>query len=284
MTYYTPSIAVIVAAYNRPKTLLRLLDLLNDQRCIDFRRMPVCVVEDGSDHSPFLKELPEQDTVYDFSDEQLSAEVGKYKFPFAYVYRPRHPDNVSRVYSSRNLAARITGIYGSDLILQLDDDVEFHPYLINLLQSLAGMATDEHWVWVPRISNNIDVEKGNTEFRRGVDGRWYDGKVTWHETHWQSTDSSAMLMSRKTWDAVGGYDEEFDACMGAADQELSLRVQKLGAEPGDVKVWIGPYFVNKADEETGSWRMEMINRRTRSERNEDILARKHPDAKEWTNL
>jgi hypothetical protein len=66
--------------------------------------------------------------------------------------------------------------------------------------------------------------------------------------------------------------------MGAADQELALRVQKL---PG--RVWLAPYFVHLDDRETGSWRMKMIERRNRADRNEDILARKHPDAQEYTN-
>jgi len=268
MTYYTPTLSVICATYNRPKTLFRLLDQLNDQRCVDFKAIDVCVADDGSPYGSNYFVVP------------------RMKMNFEYVYRDRHPQDLAQVYSSRNLAASRTH---GEYILQVDDDVEFHPYLLNLLQSLAGVVQEEHWVWTPRISDYKDIESGHDadhNWDRGTDGRWYDGRVFWHESHWGSADSSGMFMPRRTWDAVGGYDEQLDGCMGAGDQELALRVQKLGAKPGDVKLWIAPYFVNKADEEGGSLRMEMIDRALKigRERNEDIFGRKHQDAKLWTDV
>jgi glycosyltransferase involved in cell wall biosynthesis len=265
MKYSSPPISVICATYNRPRTLLRLLAQLDDQRCVNFNGIDVCVVDDGS--------------------SRLPTPLPVYNFRLDYVYRPRAEDDTARVYSSRNMAAaRTTGT----MILQLDDDVEFHPYLLNQLQSMAGMAEDKHWVWCARVSNNEDVDRStprwDSNWDRGQDGRWYDGRTYWAETHWQSTDSSAMLMPRVTWDAVGGYDETFDGAMGFADQELALRVQKLGARPGDVKVYIAPYFINKEDSETGSHRMNMINRRKREKDNWTMLIEKHPDYLEWTNV
>src|SRR3972149_688412 len=95
MTYHTPTISVICATYNRPKTLLRLLDQLNDQRCVDFRAIDCCVVDDGSDMGK---------RAFD-----LEADVsGMCKFDFNYIYRERHPQNLARVYSARNLAASCT--------------------------------------------------------------------------------------------------------------------------------------------------------------------------------
>ena len=279
--YSTPGISIIIATYNRPKSLKRLLNQINDQRCVNFNNIDVCIVDDGSDEL-FEVPLKANGLLFPPGDTYQSGALIRNNMRTTYVHRSRHSDGVARVYSARNLAAQKTY---QPYILQLDDDVEFHPYLLNLLQSTAGlMPPDAHFVWTPRISNNIDVDLNDDVGQRGSDGRWFDGRVQWHETHWQSTDSSGMFMPRITWQDVGGYDEEFDTCMGAADQELALRVQKLGGLPGDVKVMIAPYFVNKADEETGSYRMEMIDRRTRPERNEDILARKHPDAKQWTNV
>jgi len=277
MTYSTPSLSVIVASYNRPKTLLRLLDQLNNQRCVDFRSIDCCVVEDGSNESVFLG-----DQLKDLEEEDYCEVVQDYKYSLFYIYRKRHPDDLARVYSSRNLAARNTK---GEYILQLDDDVEFHPYLLNMLQSMAGMAQEEHWVWTPRISDNKDWDKdghsADHNWDRGPDGRWWDGRVAWQESHWGSADSSGMFMPRRTWEAVGGYSEEFDLCMGCGDQEVALKIQKLGEKPGDVKLWIAPYFVNKADEEGGSLRMTMIDRALKMgrERNEDIFNRKYyPEA------
>jgi len=262
--YNPDSISVICATYNRPKSLLHLLDQLNDQRCVNLGEdVDVAVVDDGS-------------------NSDLTGIFPAYRFSFTYIYRPRDPHGLSRVYSSRNMAAK--AVYGN-YILQLDDDLEFHPYVLNLLQTAIRFYPDGHWVWGARISNNTDVEKEPPFlFNRGVDGRWFDGQCKWQETHWESMSSAGMLMPRVTWDAIEGYDESLDGCMGAADQELALRVQKLGKRPGSVKAWLAPWFVNIADEETGSWRMNMIDRRVRQERNEDLFERKHPDRRDWTNV
>ena len=205
MKYYTPSISVVCATYNRPKTLLRLLGLLNDQRCVDFKAIDVCVVDDGSQSIPFPEEWKSDSETRYFEIRE------GYKYHLEYIYRPRHPQGLARVYSSRNLAVyRTHGEY----ILQLDDDVEFCPYFLNLLQSCAGVAQEEHWVWTPRISDNKDYDhsghNADHNWDRGVDGRWWDGRVYWHESHWGSADSSGMFMPRRTWDAIGGYDEAMD--------------------------------------------------------------------------
>jgi GT2 family glycosyltransferase len=259
--YNPDTISVICATYNRPKSLLHILEQLSDQRCVNLAEdVDVVIVDDGSSQS-------------------MTNDLKAYPFQFQYIYRERHPQNLARVYSSRNMAvAHSRGRY----VLQLDDDLEFSPYLLNIVQACAGLATGDY-VWCARISNNSDVDT-NGGFSRGKDGRWYDGQCKWQETHWQSSTSAGMFMPRTTWNKLGGYDEQFDLCMGAADQELALRVQKLGDNPGDVRVFIAPYFVNIADEETGSWRMEMIDRRVRQQRNEGLFWIKHPDADRWTNV
>jgi len=289
MSYHTPTISIICATFNRPRTLLRLLDQLNDQRCVDFRGVDVCIVDDGTE-APALPKL--WGGRGDDNGEYVIHDMGgwKYKFALEYIWRRRHPQNLAKVYSSRNIAASRTH---GEYVLQLDDDVEFSPYLLNLLQSIAGVIPqkewgDIHWVWTPRISDNKDYDRNGhsveANWDRGVDGRWYDGRVSWQESHWGSADSSGMFMPRRTWEAIGGYDEQFDGAMGEADQDLAIRVQKLGNVPGKVKLWIAPYFVNKSDEETGSWRDKMIATRVRQESNAEMFARKHPDRNLWTEV
>lgn len=255
-----PNISVIIATYNRPRSLGRLLSNLKRQENIHPRQMEVCVVDDGSD-ARF--EPPES-----------------YPFRYNYLYRDRLPDGLSRVYSSRNLAASMTT---GEWILQLDDDLEIELWAIGVLQSWGAMLDffNHKAVLVPRMSNNSDVDLHDNGFNRGLDGRWFRGKAQWQQTHWESSTSAGMFMSRKLWNEVQGYDEQFDSCMGAADHELVLRCQKTGAE-----VWLMPIYVNISDEESGSWRMPMIDKALQMgrERNETIFNRKHPDSREWTNF
>lgn len=254
----SPSLSVVISTYRRPESLRRLLDNLDRQYNVDLRNLEVCVVDDGSP----------QKFEYDRSP----------KFKYQYIYRPRSDDNTSRVYGNRNLAVAQTT---NPWIWQLDDDLEFEDWSIAVLESWAGLLdyTNTKAVLTMRMSNNTDVDRADDGFNRGSDGRWIRGKTQWMETHWESSSSAGLFMPRYLWQEVGGYDEQFDGCMGAADQEFVLRCQKSGA-----KVFLAPFYVNIADEETGSWRMPMIDRRKRAERNEDIMNRKHPDAKHYTEV
>lgn len=253
----SPNIAVVISTYNRPNSLRRLLDNLARQYNIDPRKLEVCVVDDGS---------------------RERFEYSNAPFQYQYIYRDRSPDNTARVYSSRNIAVAHTT---APWILQMDDDLEIEDWTIAVLSSWAGLMDEAglKYVVMPRISNNSDVDTSDRDYHRGQDGRWWRGKASWAETHWESSSSAGMFMSRALWNEVGGYDEQFDGCMGASDQELVLRCQKVGA-----KVMIAPFYVNIADEETGSWRMKMIDGRKRSAKNEDLFWAKHPDAKGYTNV
>ena len=263
MDWHSPKMSVIVATYNRPRTLLRLLGILNGQVRFHLRDwLDMVVVDDGS-------------------NSDMTGQFPSYLFPFKYIYRQRASDNTSRVYSSRNMAAREGA---GDVILQLDDDVTFHERSLSEIQNYAAiffsLAPDLDWCFTPRVSNNIDrdahMDAERDGFHRGPEGYWRDGKAKWSPIGWSGCDSSMMAMPRRTWEKIGGYDEQFDGSMGAADQELALRVKKAGGI-----LLLSPYFAHKEDEETGSWRDRMIDARKRPESNEDLFWKKHPDAAEW---
>lgn len=248
--WIVPRIAVVIATYNRPKTLFRLLDNLDSQVRIHLGRdVSVCVVDDGSD----------------IDSTNL---FPSFKFEFVYLYRPRSPNGLPKVYSSRNIAASCAK---GDFILQLDDDVIFHERTLSELQNMAAIFewfSLEHWVWIPRLSNNGDkCPHDNADYDYGPDGLWYDGKVEWRKGDWNGAHSCGMFMPRRTWDSVSGYDESFDGSMGWADQDLARRIyEKIGM------VLYAPYFMHVADEETGSWREQMIARSGRD--NSVIIDRK----------
>lgn len=265
--WHMPTLSVVVSTYNRPKTIVRLLDVLNGQVRFNMKDLDVVVVDDGSPH-------------------RLDSELGKYHYAFKYIYRERHPDNMARVYSSRNMAVRESR---GEYVLQLDDDVTFHERTLSELQIMCAMfdylAPNLHWASFPRISNNTDIENemGNDRagWHRGLDGKWRDGKVHLMQVAWPSTTSCMMLTPRRTWELVRGYDEDFDGCMGAADQELALRIEKAGGY-----TFLGGYFAHIEDEETGSLRMSMINRAMSlgRVRNEDLMRVKHSDMDKWSEV
>ena len=255
-----PKIGCIIATYNRPRSLMRILDNLADQLRIDLKnKVLVGVVDDGS-------------------DVDLTGLFPPYPFEFHYLYRNRDANGLPRVYSSRNISYNL--IRSCDLVLQLDDDLTFHSRLLSEMQNMSALYHEKHWAWIARLSDNHDrdIEAG---YHRGPDGRWYDGKVQWMTAKYSDGGSAGLLLPRQTWDAIGGYDERYDGSMGAADQDLLLRIQKIGGH-----LMLAPYFFNIEDDETESWREPMIERalKTGRERNEAIFERKHPNAVEWTNV
>ena len=261
--WHMPTIAIVISTFNRPRTLYRLLSIIDNQLRINMREVDVCVVDDGS-------------------EKDLTGTFPEYQFKHEYVYRPRGEG--SRVYSSRNMAVAKTQ---GEIVIQMDDDVTFHERTLSEIQNMGAIfafTSDIKWAMCARISNNIDKEPdmGNDRagYHRGPDGLWRDGKVQIMPASWPSTSSAMMVMTRATWDMVGGYDEDFDGCMGASDQELALRISKAGGY-----MMLGPYFAHVEDEETGSHRMNMIvNRPAGRMSNEDLMRQKHPDMDFWEQV
>lgn len=243
------TIGVVIATYNRPRSLIRILDNIDNQLRIDLSKVSVRVVDDGS-------------------DVDLTGLFLPYRFNFEYTYRKRRNDGLPQVYSSRNIAVQQLD---TDLVLQLDDDLAFHERLFSEIQNLVALYNEPHWAWIPRLSDNRDRDM-DAGYERGRDGRWYDGVVKWMTARYTDGGSAGLLMPRRTWNLTGGYDEQFDGCMGAADQELLYRIQLHGGQ-----LMLAPYFFNIDDDETDSWRMIMIERALASgkERNEDIFHRLH---------
>lgn len=249
-----PKIGCIVATYNRPRSLIRLLDNITDQARIDLKnKVVVSVVDDGS-------------------DIDLIGLFPPYPFEFHYLYRGRSLNDSPRVGTCRNMAYE--ALEGCDLILQLDDDLTFHRYLLSEMQNLAVLYSEEHWAWIPRLSNNRDVKRVD-DYSRGRDGRWFDGKVQWMSANYTSGMAAGLLMPERTWQLVGGYDTDYDGYVGVEDHDLLYRIQQAGG-----KLSLAPYFVSVEDEETDSWRDPMNERAVAlgRERNEAIFQSKHPEA------
>jgi glycosyltransferase involved in cell wall biosynthesis len=256
------SIGIVVATYNRPRSLMRLLNNIDSQVRIDLKScVKVCVVDDGS-------------------DIDLTGLFPPCRFGFIYIYRNRNEDDLPRVYSSRNIAAG--HVIDADLILQLDDDLEFNERALSEMQNLAALYDEGHgdWAWIARVSDNHDIEDVD-DYSRGRDGRWYDGRARLTKAKYTDGGSAGLLMPARTWLGIEGYDEHFDFCMGVADQEMLLRIQKIGGD-----LMLAPYFMNIDDSESGSWRESMIDRAVSVGRskNEVLFNTKHPDRNRWNSV
>lgn len=255
----TPTLSVIVATYNRPRSLLRLLDILDNQLRIDLSQVDVCVCDDGG-------------------DIDMTGLFRTYNFRLVYQYLRRA--NGPSICAAKNIAFdKSVG----DVIIQLDDDLTFHERTLSEIQNYAALMEwafrlralpRAHWLWTARSSNNRDKAEDRQGFSRGPDGYWRDGKAVWETIDYRQCSAAGMVMPRRTWQDAGGYDEDFDGSMGEEDREFALRVQKLYG-----RLYLAPLFIHVEDEETGSYRMEMIAQAEQS--NLDIFKRKHPNHRDY---
>ena len=219
-----PTISVVIATYNRPKSLQRLLDNLAGQHFFRFQDLDVCIVDDGSDVRGELKTPPP------LVPDQVR-----------YIYRERHPKNWPRPYSSRNTGVEHTK---GEVLLFLDDDLILHNHALRRIQDYHGLWQDI--VLMPHIANLANKQYFTQWFPTRRDG----------EAGWIAL--CGVSVQRKHYEAVGGFDPIFETgMMGFADQDLGLRLFKeAGCEPvlaGDIPVLID-------DREQPSWRTIFVKR------------------------
>jgi GT2 family glycosyltransferase len=256
MIWEAPTISVAISTYNRPRSLVRLLDSLDHQLRIDMNKVDVAVVDDGSDI----------DLTGLFMDSQ---------FKFQYVYRQRESDSSPMLGTCKNLAVSMTH---GDILLQLDDDLSFHERTLSEIQNMASqfaMFHQDEWICTPRLSSSRDWVDSRWEYLRGPGGFWYDGAVRWETATWNQCSAAGLMMPRRVWDKLGGYDIDFDRALGFEDQELALRAAKAG-----IPLFVAPIFFHIDDSETGSWRDILNARLNRS--NERKLIEKHRDMWQWS--
>ena len=255
MIFDAPTISVIISTYNRPKSLVRLLDSLNRQLRIDMGKVDVAVVDDGS-------------------DIDLTGLFMDYSFTFHYLYQERRLDGSASLAYNKNLASSMTQ---GDILVQLDDDLSFHERTLSEIQNMASafkMFHCDDWLWTARLSSSKDWVDSRWEYLRGPGGFWYDGCVAWETATWNQCSAAGMIMPRKVWDKLGGYDTDFDYAIGFEDQEFALRATKA-----DIPLFVAPLFFHIDDSETGSWRDILNVRLNRS--NERRLIEKHRDMWTW---
>lgn len=181
-----PTLDFVIATYNRPKSLMKLLESLNRQILCDFD-FKVYIVDDGSGCDYIIPSL---------------------RFAVKTFLRKRGDGPC--VYSCRNLAF---GEGSGDVVVYLDDDLTLEPTLVYLTQLYHWK--NERLILVPYL---LDYRCGGVQF----DG-WGKGIDSMPGNVWTSG-GCGMSVRRKWLKAVGGYDESFDGSMGFADVELKHRL------------------------------------------------------------
>ena len=256
--FEVPTIAMIIATYNRPNSLKRLLDCTAKQVHFDFGKLEVGIVNDGSQvHYPDIN-------------------FDAYPFPITYIYRERlgvdelHPGGKPYVYSARNLAA--DAVKG-DVVYMFDDENTFHPH--TLFAAQLYHAIQDNIILLAHNAHAGDPEDYTAAFETKTKG----------PTGW--TSSQGMSVRREWWDEVGGYDTDYDGCMGFADRDLAIRLEKAGCEvwlANGITIWADSTQDNDAswrDHFVHEWRREWQAAHPGEEMPDDlnwqILVSKHPE-------
>lgn len=246
-----PSVSIIVSTYNRPKSLQRLLDHIAKQVHFNFDQLDICIVNDGSTVS--------------YDDVDFSG----CPCPVEYIYRERlgvteqRPNGLPRVYSSRNIAVSKTK---GEVLYFLDDDLYFMDHTLCVLQLYHSIQDN-----ILLISH--EANRGAPQYYPMAFAVRTHGPTGWATTR--------GLSVRRSWfELAGGFDEQFDTCMGFADRDLAIRL----VDDAGVDIWQGNGITVFGDdrETNGSlrdwvlkdWRQENPGQ---TDRNGVLLWIKHPE-------
>jgi len=190
-----PTISIIIATFNRPQSLQRVLDHIAKQVHFNFDQLDIGIVNDGSTVS------------YDDVD------FGVCPCPVEYVYRERagvteqRPNGLPQVYSSRNMAVSKTK---GEVLYFLDDDLYFMDHTLCVLQLYHS------------IQDNIlliahEANRGAPHYYPMAFAVRTQGPTGW-------TTTRGLSVRRKWFEQVGGFDADFDLSMGFADRDLGIRL------------------------------------------------------------
>ncbi|MDQ3632375.1 MAG: glycosyltransferase family 2 protein [Actinomycetota bacterium] len=196
MTTRPPWISVIIPSHNRGELLRHAVASVLSQSQVD-PNFEVVVVDDASD-------IPASVELADIADPRLR------------IVRSEH--NIERG-ASRNLGARVSQ---ASLLAFLDSDDEWHPEKLSRQipdtrsrgASVTGMVNvDEHG----RAFAEQRVPPSDAHHHVSRTNRFYGS-------------GSSLVIDRASFDAVGGYPEEW-AVQGAEDWVLLVRLARAGMPP-----------------------------------------------------
>lgn len=218
-----PRVDLTVTTYNRPKSLLRLLDSIKRQRHFDFSDFSVQIVNDRSRADyPVIE--------------------GKYPFEVKFIQREGARER-PEPYSARNVAVNAGQ---NEIIVYLGDDCILGRHFVYLTQLMH--ASNKRLIVVPMAFPDVNAPSFS------VSGRGL-------ENHYPSVwvcGTPGISVRRKWVEKVGGYDEQFDGSMGFCDVEFAHRlfvttlIRDVWIIPGISISWCSMEGEHK------SWRMKII--------------------------
>ncbi len=241
-----PKVSIVICTYKRPKSLERLLHNLNDQKHTDFQDVEVVIVNDGSHHLGY---------------EPLN--FGDFNFDINYLNRPRRPDDLPTLYSSKNMGVAASN---NEIIWLLDDDLIVDDHTLFILRQYFMLRPDDHIVLRAHEANESDPVHYQAPFSFSPQDWTWDKMRVWPSF-------AGLSLSREDWDLVDGIDEEYDRAMGFADLDLGLRLYNAGCnvtQVDGISVFI-------EDSETGSHRGYFLHLDGREHRNGNLFMDKWPD-------
>ena len=229
---HIPSISCVISTFNRPNSLLRLLEVLRTQAHVRWQEHEIIVVDDGSN-------TPIQDIAPDYLETFQRDE--KVLVPVRYLYQPRDAGS-PHLYRNMNWAGRTAS---KDVLWFVQDDLIFDDHSLFILQLLHA-AYPNTTMW-PHLANQQDP--GWYQYPGSIIACIEEEQVYGYMWAGSST-------PRKIWEEMGGVDEDFDGSMGFADQDFAIRAFR---NPNvDVALVRGICAFLDDDESHGSWRNKIL--------------------------
>lgn len=234
-----PRVSVVICTYKRPKSLLRVLDCLAEQKHTDWDKdhVEVVIVNDGS-----------------HDDGGYQDSYDNYPFPVNYKPYPRHPEGLPNLYQIKNDAVQMTTF--NEVIWLLDDDLIFDDHTLPILRIYHNLLQEYRVVLVPHYADRREPWHYQNHFPFQVQPVIFDKLRTW-------CSFAGTSLQKRDWDAVGGIDLRYNNAMGFADLDLGIMLWKDGC---NVSLADG-ISCTIDDSETGSHRDRFVHVKGTKHRN-----------------
>lgn len=221
-----PKVSVVITTYERPVSLQRLIDLLEQQKHTNKDDLEIIIMNDGS--------------------ENIQYEGLDYKgLDVTYVYNNRRDDGLPNVYKLKNDGIRMAE---NEVVWLLDDDLIIDDHTLFILRSYHAALEGAKPVLCPHTANASEPYHFQNPFQIDAQPEDWDKLRVW-------SSFAGMSFWKRDWQACGGIDERYNNAMGFADLDFGIKLWTVGCQV----MMIDGITIFVEDSETGSHRDRFIH-------------------------